>query len=77
MDPRTETVHYHIHWSRVAPLNWKCFITRAEAEALAELFAVPGESYAIEEHGEVCQRCVDAAKGKLRDLSRFSRRLPP
>jgi hypothetical protein len=76
MEPRTEAVHYHIHWSRVAPLNWKCFNTRAEAEALAELFAVPGESYAIEEHGEVRQRCMDAAKGKLRELSRFSRRLP-
>lgn len=53
MDPRTEAVHYHIHWSRVAPLNWKCFNTRAEAAALAELFTVPGETYAIEEHGEV------------------------
>ena len=76
MKPRTEAVHHHIHRSRVAPLNWKCFNTRAEAEALAELFAVPGESYAIEEHGEVRQRCMDAAKGKLRELSRFSRRLP-
>jgi hypothetical protein len=76
MEPRTEAVHYHIHWSRVAPLNWKCFNTRAEAEALAKLFVVSGESYAIEEHGEVRQRCMDAAKGKLRELSRFSRRLP-
>jgi hypothetical protein len=74
MDARTEAVHYHIHC--VAPLNWKCFNTRVEAEALAELFAAPGETYAIEEHGQVCQRCMDAAKGKLRDLSRFSRRLP-
>jgi hypothetical protein len=76
MDPKDKNPHYHIHWSRVAPLNWKCFNTRAEAVALAELFAVPGETYAIEEHGEVCQRCMDAAKGKLRDLSPFSRRLP-
>ena len=76
MDCKDRNPHYHIHGSRVAPLNWKCFNTRAEAQALAELFAVPGESYAIEEHGEVCQRCMDAAEGKLRDLSPFSRRLP-
>jgi len=76
VDRKDKNPHYHIHWARVAPLNWKSFTSRAEAEVHAELLTAPGEIYAIEEHGEVCQRCMDAAKGKLKDLSRFSRRLP-
>jgi hypothetical protein len=73
MDRKTETVHYHIFWSHVGPLNWEPFNTRVEAEANAALFVLPGETYAIEEQGEACQRCRDAEKGKLRDLSRFRR----
>ena len=73
MDRKTETVHYHIFWSRVGPLNWEPFNTRVEAEASAGLFVLPGETYAIEEEGEACQRCRDAEKGKSRDLSRFRR----
>jgi hypothetical protein len=71
MDRKDETPHYHIHWSRVLPLNWERFSTRADAEASAELFVLQGETYAIEEQGEACQRCRDAEKGKSRDLSRF------
>jgi hypothetical protein len=73
MDRKTETVHYHIRWSRVVPLNWERFNTRAEAEASAGLFVLQGETYAIDEQGEACQRCRDAEKGKSRDLSRFRR----
>jgi len=73
MDHKDENPHYHVHWSRVVALNWERFNTRAEAEARAELSALQGETYAIEEHGEVCQRCRDAERGKSRDLSRFSR----
>ena len=75
MDRKDENPHYHIRWSRVVPLNWDLerFNTRAEAEASAELFVLQGETYAIEEQGEACQRCRDAEKGKSRDLSRFRR----
>ena len=73
MDRKGENPHYHIHWARVVPLNWERFNTIAEAEASAGLFVLPGETYAIEEQGEACQRCRDAEKGKSRDLSRFRR----
>ena len=73
MDRKNETFHYHIHWSRVVPLNWECFHTRADAEASAALFVLQGETYSIEEQGEACQRCRDAEKAKARDLSRFRR----
>ena len=73
MDRKDENPHFHIHWSRVGPLNWERFNTRAEAEASAHLYVLQGEGYAIEEQGEACQRCSDADKGKLRDLSRFRR----
>jgi len=73
MDRKDENHHYHIRWSRVVPLNWECFSTRAEAEASAEQSVLQGETYTIEEHGEECQRCKDAEKGKSRDLSRFRR----
>ena len=53
MDRKTETVHYHIFWSRVGPLNWEPFNTRVEAEASAGLFVLPGETYAIEEQGRL------------------------
>ena len=73
MGRKPETVHYHIFWSRVEPLNWEPFNTHVEAEASAGLFVLPGETYSIEEQGEACQRCRDAEKGKSRDLSRFRR----
>lgn len=73
MDRKSETFHYHIRWSRVVPLNWECFNTRADAEASAALFVLQGETYAIEENGEECQRCRDAERGKSRNLSRFRR----
>ena len=73
MDRKGEHPHYHIHWARVVPLNWERLNTSAEAEASAGLFVLPGETYAIEEQGEACQRCRDAEKGKSRDLSRFRR----
>ena len=71
MDRKDENPHYHIHWSRVVPLNWECFKTRVEAETRAKLFVFEGETYAIEEHGEACQRCSYAETAKSRDLSRF------
>jgi hypothetical protein len=73
MDRQDENPHFHIRWSRVVPLNWERFSTRADAEATAELFVLQGETYAIEEQGEPCQRCTDAERGKSRDLSRFRR----
>ena len=71
MDRKDENPHYHIHWSRVVPLNWERFKTRVEAETRAKLFVLEGETYAIEEHGEACQRCSYAETAKSRDLSRF------
>jgi hypothetical protein len=73
MDRQDENPHSHIRWSRVVPLNWERFSTRADAEATAELFVLQGETYAIEEQGEASQRCRDAERGKSRDLSRFRR----
>ena len=73
MDRKDETPHYHIHWPRLVPLNWECFNTRADAEASAALVVLQGETYAIKEHGEACQRCGYAETAKSRDLSRFRR----
>jgi hypothetical protein len=56
--------HYHIRWAQVPLLDWESFNTRAEAEAGAQLLARRTETYTIEEHGEGCQRCRDAAKAK-------------
>jgi hypothetical protein len=73
MDRKDENPHFDIRWSRIVPLNWERFNTRAEAEASANQLLRPDETYGIEEYGEECQRCRDAEKGKSRDLSRFRR----
>ena len=49
--------HYHIRWSGKQTLDWERFDTRAEAEASANLLALPGERYSIEENGESCPQC--------------------
>jgi hypothetical protein len=49
-------VHYHIRWHR-PELNSSPHKTREEAEASARDFALPGETYTIEEFGEECPRC--------------------
>jgi predicted methyltransferase len=61
---RKETVHYHIRWAQIPLLDFESFNTHVEAEAAAQVLARPGETYAIEEHREGCQRCLDDAKAK-------------
>ena len=58
-------LHYHIHWSGKATLDWESFDTSAEAEKSAKQLARIGETYAIEEHGEACPRCLDVSKLKF------------
>jgi hypothetical protein len=71
---RKETIHYHIRWSQIPLLDFESFNTRVEAEAAAEVLARLGETYTIEEHGEGCQRCLDAEKGKSeRDVAQVHR----
>lgn len=60
MDRKDETPHYHIRWSRVVPLDWECFSTRAEAEARAKQLVRQDETYAIEKFDGACARCRDA-----------------
>jgi hypothetical protein len=40
-----------------ANLDWQAFSTRAEAGESAKEWALPGEGYTIEEHGEACSQC--------------------
>jgi hypothetical protein len=47
VDRKDDNPHYHVHWSRVVPLNWECFNTHVDAEASAALFVLQGETYAI------------------------------
>jgi hypothetical protein len=57
-------VHYHIHWSGKAGLDWECFNTYPDAEASAKQLLLQGETYTIEEHDEACPRCRDAMNAK-------------
>jgi hypothetical protein len=68
MDRKTETVHYHIRWAQIPLLDFESFKTRVKAEAAAQILTRLGETYTIEEHGEGCQRCWDAAKAKSAPL---------
>lgn len=61
---RKETIHYHIRWAQIPLLDFESFNTRVQADAAAQVLARPGETHAIEEHGEGCQRCRDAEKEK-------------
>jgi hypothetical protein len=62
MDRKDGHIHYHIRWARTPLLDWKSFSTQVLAEAAAKLLAHRDETYTIEEHGEGCQRCREAAK---------------
>jgi hypothetical protein len=57
-------LHYHIHWSGRADLDWECFGTAVDAERNAKEWVRPGETYTIEEHGAECPRCGDRLKVK-------------
>jgi hypothetical protein len=57
-------VHYHIRWKQIPLLDWESFSNRVAAERSAKELKRFGETYIIEEHGENCQRCRDAAKAK-------------
>jgi hypothetical protein len=71
---RKETIHYHIRWSQIPLLDFESFNTRVDAEAGAQVLARPGETYTIEEQGDGCQRCRDAAKEKSeRDVAQVYR----
>jgi hypothetical protein len=69
--------HYHIRWSQTPSLDWESFSTHYEAEAAAEVLARPGEKYTIEERGDDCERCRDAAKAKAAPLGHESQEAPP
>jgi len=69
-ETRTRGVHYHIRWAQIPLLDWEAFKTRVDAEAAATILARIGEKYRIEEQGEGCQRCRDAAKAKSLPLAR-------
>ncbi len=47
-------VHYHIHWSGNATLDWESFDTIPDG---AKKLVQSGETYAIEEHNGDCLRC--------------------
>jgi len=49
--------HYHICWSQKG-LDWEPFETHAESEKAAKQLASPGETFAIEEHGDGCSQCT-------------------
>ena len=64
MDRKNGSVHYHIKWAQIPLLDWESFKTRSDAEAAAKILARIGEKYNVEELGDGCQRCRDAAKAK-------------
>jgi hypothetical protein len=68
MDRKDGKIHYHIRWAHIPLLDYEPLNTRVEAEAAAQRLAGPGETYSIEEHGEGCQRCRDAAKAKNAEI---------
>jgi hypothetical protein len=68
MDRKDGRVHYHIRWAQLRLLDYESFSNRMEAEAAAQVLALQDETYAIEEYGEGCQRCRDAAKSKYTPL---------
>jgi hypothetical protein len=58
-------LHYHIHWSTAAKLDWQAFETREEADALARDIARSDESYTIEAANGDCERCRELARPAL------------
>src|SRR5438105_9381012 len=69
-ETRTRGVHYHIRWAQIPLMDWESFNTRVDAEAAATILARTCEKYRIEEQGEGCQRCRDAAKARTLPLAR-------
>jgi hypothetical protein len=61
--------HYHIRWAQIPLLDYESFNSRVEADAAAKVLARRGETYTIEEHGESCKRCWNAAKAKSADAT--------
>jgi hypothetical protein len=50
--------HFHIRWSTNTNLDWKAFQTIEEAESRAKELVSAGETYTIEQRGELsCERC--------------------
>ncbi len=56
-----KVLHYHIRWSGKETLDWEGFETFSMADESARQLVKPGETYAIEEHGETCPRCSQQA----------------
>ena len=48
--------HFHIRWSNVS-LYWERFDSREEAEAHAKKLMRRDETFTVEEHDEMCQKC--------------------
>ena len=60
MDGNNGRIHYHIHWSGKAALDWERFATKADAEKSARQLALPGESFVVEEHDDSWPAMHDA-----------------
>jgi|KBSMisStandDraft_5_1062788.scaffolds.fasta_scaffold01494_13 hypothetical protein len=52
-------IHHHIRWTGGSSLDWKPFRTKQEATKVAEQIKKPGESYAIVERNDGCERCQE------------------
>jgi hypothetical protein len=59
------TYHYHIRWSRPAPLDFEAFASPQEADSCAGVIALPGESYSVEKFDCDCIRCKLPRKDSL------------
>jgi GAF domain len=57
--------HYHIRWSRRAPLDFEPFASPEEADSCAGLIVLPGESYSVEKFDWDCIRCKLPRKDSL------------
>ena len=65
MDRKDGIIHYHIRWAQIPLLDWESFNTRLEAEAAAQLLVRRCETYAVEEHGYGCKRCLGYRENKI------------
>lgn len=63
--------HYHIRWSSKQELDWERHESRSDAEKSAKQLLRDGETYAIEEHGDGCQRCRTALKRPSREKLKY------
>ena len=62
---RKHEVHYHIRWSS-GKLDWERFGSQAEAESGSKKLMQYRETYRIEERGELCRRCPEVVRAKMR-----------